>query len=275
MSANQDVNMSRMDNAGNNPEDPEDDPKKKRNFFTRISSTFKCCIGACKCCITGFKVIQKFEKAIKTILFLAGLIILIGLFWYLYEQISWLQSTFQYFRDTVGDKVNEIWDWFSGIGTSIAGVSTSFSGITSGIADNANQLWNHGLQFDFQNLQTQDDSHINCSAWISANAESDNYLIDMDGRDEGLEPFKVFCDFETNVTRISPTNIKQKTDGTKMVEYEATIEQIRLLIYHSGRCYQEIETEDSMIDHNWWLDFNGKHCNCTDFPKKIQFKLQE
>ena len=143
---------------------------------------------------------------------------MIGLFWYFGTKILWLKA-----------QVAKLWALWEGI-------TSKFSGITTSLTNHASQLWNHGLQFDFQGLASgiqgmDEDSHINCSAWISTNVKSDQYLIDMDGRNDGLSPFKVFCDFDKNLTRISPKQIQLNSNGSKIVDYEASMDQIRLLIY--------------------------------------------
>ena len=241
--------------ARNTSTTQNDTTPKISKFASGISGCWKVCTGTCKCCLGICKIIEKFDKWIKIILFLGGLIIVIGLFWYFGSKILWLKA-----------QVAKLWALWEGI-------TSKFSGITTSLTNHASQLWNHGLQFDFQGLAsgiqgTDEDSHINCSAWISTNVKSDQYLIDMDGRNDGLSPFKVFCDFDKNLTRISPKQIKINSNGSKTVDYEASMDQIRLLIYKSGKCYQEIKTDDVDDDgstiQTWWMDFNEKKNNFSE-----------
>ena len=87
--------MMTVKSSTNDPENPYENPEeanKNSNLLSRISVPFKVCIGACKCCIGCFKAVQKFEKAIKTIIFIAGLIIIIGVLWYMIETYNWAQG---------------------------------------------------------------------------------------------------------------------------------------------------------------------------------------
>ena len=87
-------------------------------------------------------------------------------------------------------------------------------------------------------------------------------MIDLDGRNEGLGPMKVYCDFNSNMTRLKP--LKNETELVEVkketFEYEASLDQIRLLVSNSGSCYQTIKIQDfgTYFGSGFWLDYKGQ-----------------
>ena len=132
------------------------------------------------------------------------------------------------------------------------------------------------------------------------------FFIELENED--LDPFQVYCDFEKNITIISPVtkqieigSLENITFGNLVTEiqYEASLDQIKALIKRSGSCYQTLhfdcfqmplKTNDTNLA--WWKDFKGrKHsfydgsnrnvrqcsteeCNCNSaLPGNLEWKF--
>ena len=88
-----------------------------------------------------------------------------------------------------------------------------------------------------------------------------HFFIDPDGPYFGKPAFEVYCDFDKNITRVSPTSAKSQPDNSRLtMEYD---DQLQSLIETSGMCYQHVSFDsDKCLNHNqfWWEDNRGvKH----------------
>ena len=89
--------------------------------------------------------------------------------------------------------------------------------------------------------------------------QNGRYLIDPDGRYFGVQSFEVYCNFEKNLTQISPK--KGEFIMNEGIEYEADISWIAKLIEGSGSCYQQFSI-DCVHGQNevFWEDrYGSKH----------------
>ena len=115
-------------------------------------------------------------------------------------------------------------------------------------------------------LETKIDTHLNethlksCEDYKSKGFKSGYRLIDS-----SEEPIKVFCDFEKDVTVISPKtrSFRFKNENkTTAISYNPNVEQLNYLMNKPGSCSQEILIEcfDMPItyEHFWWIDREGK-----------------
>ena len=83
---------------------------------------------------------------------------------------------------------------------------------------------------------------------------SGHFLIDPDGRYSGKPAFEVYCDFDKNLTRVSPTSGKSENDRLTL-EYD---DQLSSLVEHSGMCYQYVSfASDKCLNVFWWEDNRG------------------
>ena len=110
-------------------------------------------------------------------------------------------------------------------------------------------------------------TRLNCEKLGNKTRKSGYFLIDLDGRNEGLGPMKVYCDFNSNMTRLKPLKNETKSVGIKKetFEYEASLDQIKLLIANSGSCYQTIKIQYSgnYYGSGFWLDYKGQKHQIT------------
>ena len=102
--------------------------------------------------------------------------------------------------------------------------------------------------------------------------QSGYFLVDPDGRYNGMSSFEVYCDFVKNQTIVSPNSNPIRIEDTNYltnfeypVSYEAPIDKIRQLIISSRLCSQKISIEcqnmplqSKGVDRAWWLDYQGK-----------------
>ena len=84
-----------------------------------------------------------------------------------------------------------------------------------------------------------------------------HFLIDPDGRYFGKPAFEVYCDFDNNLTRISPTSADLDYSELTM-GYD---DQVTSLIEASGTCYQHVSFDsEKCLNQFWWKDNRGvKH----------------
>ena len=150
------------------------------------------------------------------------------------------------------------------------------------------------LRLDYTLNQNPDSSTKLSCEQLQSRQQNGEFLIDLDGRGKGHAPFKVFCDFKNNITKVKAlsemieigyTNNQFRGKGLQKVKYETSVDQLRLLIDNSGSCYQIIKvgcknmpyfTKDK--NYAWWLDFKGnlvlQQINCVSNPQS-NFIFQE
>ena len=86
---------------------------------------------------------------------------------------------------------------------------------------------------------------------------SGHFLIDPDGRYFGKPAFEVYCEFDKNLTIVSPTSAK--LDYSRLtIGYD---DQVVSLIEDSGTCYQYVTFDsEKCLNQFWWEDSRGvKH----------------
>ena len=82
-------------------------------------------------------------------------------------------------------------------------------------------------------------------------SSSGHFLIDPDGRYSGKPAFEVYCDFDKNLTRVSPFDVTYEPWTVKL-HYD---DQINALIEASGTCYQHVTFDpEHCLNVYWWED---------------------
>ena len=98
---------------------------------------------------------------------------------------------------------------------------------------------------------------------------SGDFLIDPDGRYSGKRAFKVYCDFQNKLTKVSPMIGKSEKQRQVFVYDSQTIS----LIEASGICYQQISlTTKKCLNGYWYKDVQG---NTHSFREIEDFKVRK
>ena len=151
-------------------------------------------------------------------------------------------------------------------------INRQVNGLESNLkAHIAKQVTNVTEKFDKKiAFQTKAASARSCKELYDHGFKTGKYRIDPDARYGGTSSFEATCDFEYNLTYVSPKNeifrLGFYRPKSFYVNYLASLDQLQSLIGSSGSCYQNVyivctqQLAKLILPSNefWWLDNHGK-----------------